>query len=553
MQSRSQRRRRILKQCIQKKSKIEDNAHVTQEIDSEYEDVSEMEEDEHIQYEDEFDDEYESEEGEINIDSEDEEILEKEEQSQEQSQQTQQQQQPIQQQSKLKRKKKGMEQENQENQKRVWFYDEAENLDFDNRAYNMLHRVTTEWPCLSCDFVLTEEEQQQYKNKEYQKMNKYPYSVYLAAGTQAAQPTKNQIYLLKLSKMHKTKYDDDEASQSEEDSEDDNLSNDEEGQVHLSSVTGLKCGVNRIKTMNGQAIAAYWNENGDVNILDLNPLYKKLQSNQQSQFNLSQLHHKVFKNQHEGFALDWSRLKVGDLLSGSVDGKIYLYQLNNNDWIRENKAYEYHKGSVEDLQFSPIESFVFASCSTDGTLCIVDTREGKHKQAQILVKAHNCDVNVISWNQVSATLVATGADDGCFKIWDLKYPKNDAISEIQFHNKAITSIQFQPNSDSSIAVSSEDHKLSIWDFAVENENNNEDDVPDQLMFVHQGQKDLKELKYHPVYYEMIVSTSANGFNVFKPTLDEEEKKSEQSEEDQDQIPVIKEEDLNKYFQQMSIQ
>lgn len=30
---------------------------------------------------------------------------------------------------------------------------------------------------------------------------------------------------------------------------------------------------------------------------------------------------------------------------------------------------------------------------------------------------------------------------------------------------------------------------------------------------------------------MIVSTSANGFNVFKPTLDEEEKKSEQSEED----------------------
>ncbi|CAD8210558.1 unnamed protein product [Paramecium octaurelia] len=553
MQSRSQRRRRILKQCIQKKSKIEDNAHVTQEIDSDYEDVSEMEEDEHIQYEDEFDDEYESEEGEINIDSEDEEILQKEEQTQEPSQSTQQQQQPLQQQSKLVRKKKGMEQESQENQKRVWFYDEAENLDFDNRAYNMLHRVTTEWPCLSCDFVLTEEEQQQYRNKEYHKMNKYPYTVYLAAGTQAAQPTKNQIYLLKLSKMHKTKYDDDEASLSEDDSEDDNLSNDEEGQVHLSSVAGLKCGVNRIKTMNGQAIAAYWNENGDVSILDLNPLYKKLLTNQQSQFNLSQLHHKVFKNQHEGFALDWSRLKLGDLISGSVDGKIYLYQLNNNDWIRENKAYEYHKGSVEDLQFSPIESFVFASCSTDGSLCIVDTREGKHKQAQILVKAHNCDVNVISWNQVSATLVATGADDGCFKIWDLKYPKNDAISEIQFHNKAITSIQFQPNSDSSIAVSSEDHKLSIWDFAVENENNNVDDIPDQLMFVHQGQKDLKELKYHPIYYEMIVSTSANGFNVFKPTLDEEEKKSEQSEEDQAQIPVIKEEDLNKYFQQMSIQ
>ena len=51
-----------------------------------------------------------------------------------------------------------MEQEEGHKDKRVWFHDDVENLDFDNRAYNMLHRVTTEWPCLSCDFVLTEEE-----------------------------------------------------------------------------------------------------------------------------------------------------------------------------------------------------------------------------------------------------------------------------------------------------------------------------------------------------------------------------------------------------------
>jgi hypothetical protein len=30
---------------------------------------------------------------------------------------------------------------------------------------------------------------------------------------------------------------------------------------------------------------------------------------------------------------------------------------------------------------------------------------------------------------------------------------------------------------------------------------------------------LKELRYHPVYNEMIVSTAASGFNVFKATLD----------------------------------
>lgn len=39
---------------------------------------------------------------------------------------------------------------------------------------------------------------------------------------------------------------------------------------------------------------------------------------------------------------------MGDLISGSLDGKIYLHHLDT-DWTRENKPYEYHKGSVEDL------------------------------------------------------------------------------------------------------------------------------------------------------------------------------------------------------------
>jgi len=61
-----------------------------------------------------------------------------------------------------------MEQEDNGNQKRVWFYDHAaENLDFDNRAYNMLHRVTTEWPCLSCDYVLSPQELELFQSKQF--------------------------------------------------------------------------------------------------------------------------------------------------------------------------------------------------------------------------------------------------------------------------------------------------------------------------------------------------------------------------------------------------
>lgn len=92
-------------------------------------------------------------------------------------------------------------------------------------------------------------------------------------------------------------------------------------------------------------------------------------------------------------------------------------------------------------------------------------------------------------------------------------------------------------------------RLTIWDFSVENDDKELAEIPDQLLFIHQGQRDLKELKYHPVYFEMLTSTSASGFNVFKPTLDEESSKSSSSE---GEIPVIKESDLDEYFGKMSL-
>lgn len=73
----------------------------------------------------------------------------------------------------------------------------------------------------------------------------------------------------------------------------------------------------------------------------------------------------------EGFALDWSPISIGHLATGSVDSRIYTYAPKDelgSDFIRDSKPYTYHTESVEDIQWSPVENFAFASCSVDGTV-----------------------------------------------------------------------------------------------------------------------------------------------------------------------------------------
>ncbi len=160
-------------------------------------------------------------------------------------------------------------------------------------------------------------------------------------------------------------------------------------------------------------------------------------------------------------------------------------------WSKIGSPMTGHGGSVEDVEFSKTEPHVLGSVSVDGSIRIWDLREGKQEET-IKIDAHPCDVNVMSWSQKNGFLIATGADDGVFKVWDLRYPEKPR-AEIKWHGEPITSIAWGPNSDSILAVTSEDDKLSLWDFAMEASSKddkiydeNGDLVPEQLMFVHAG-------------------------------------------------------------------
>jgi ribosome assembly protein RRB1 len=110
--------------------------------------------------------------------------------------------------------------------------------------------------------------------------------------------------------------------------------------------------------------------------------------------------------------MDWSATKEGRFLSGDCNSLIYMYDAHEGHWAADNMPFAGHTASVEDLQWSPSEVEVFASCSVDKTIKIWDTR--MKARPGLSVDAHNADVNVISWNKYELALLLfwppSGAD-----------------------------------------------------------------------------------------------------------------------------------------------
>ena len=445
-----------------------------------------------------------------------------------------------------------------------------EELVYDNSAYEMIHRAEVEWPSLTID-ILTNDRfgKESYSNWFPSYVNsfnpsetrtetikypdgykaeitkhisdKYPYEAYVVAGSQATKKSDNKIYVMKWCNLYKTLNDDDNEAINEDD--------EEEARLYFESIPH-RGGVNRIRSMHGSNIVASWSDEGDLSIFDLTEAIKRVEkkskakSNTMSKKKYSSLISK-FKHKQEGFALDWSPIKLGLLASGGCDSLIHMYEPTSadlSDFIKHDKPLKGHKHSVEDIQFSPSQENVLASCSVDKTIKLWDLREDKWK-AQLSFKAHDADVNVISWNTECKYLLASGSDDGSFKVWDLRKIQKDVnskpITNIKWHNGPITSIHFQPREECVLAVSSADNKLSIWDFSVEPEKDEpiDNEIPPQLMFLHQGQQNIKEIMFHPIFDSMLVSTAQDSYNIFRPNFDPQEH-ADNSDDEEDEVKEV---------------
>jgi ribosome assembly protein RRB1 len=239
----------------------------------------------------------------------------------------------------------------------------------------------------------------------------------------------------------------------------------------------------------------------------------------------------------EGWALDWSPVKGGRLLTGDQAGDIYAWEVDGSgeQWIPLGgslKPYVGHSESVEALAWSPVEADVFASASIDGTIRVWDARQ--RTAPALSFTAHPTDVNVLSWNPRVTYLLASGDDDGCFRVWDLRTVAGGEtpapVASFSWHTDPVAGIEWSPDEESVLAVSSGE-QATIWDLSLEADDEGElaglDEskakenpellnLPPQLMFVHKGQEDMKEVHWHRHIPGLLLTTAADGINLWKP-------------------------------------
>jgi ribosome assembly protein RRB1 len=397
--------------------------------------------------------------------------------------------------------------------------EEGFQLDVDLSVYEVYQPLSFDWPCLSFDILSDNLGNDRVSD---------PFSLSFVAGTQASKGSKNSLVSCTLSSIFRNrknlkKLEKDVSMEESDDEEDEDSDSEEELEVAPPVLNHSKSphegGVNRLRIFqdgaNNSAVAS-WSENGFVQLYGLTAPPTEKQN-----FTLSEKpFYRITSHLTEGYSLAWSSFQP-KLLSGDCKGSIVLSEVSAASATSKVFTTVSHC-SIEDIEWSHRDENIFSTCSTDGYLRVFDQRASS--SPIMMQQVSNTDVNVLSWNKTVSHLIATGDDSGVLLVTDMRMcDKGDissTLASFKWHRGPISSIEWNPNDSTLFAASGLDHQITIWDLSLEQDQeemtaDHNIEVPDQLLFIHQGQTDIKEIHWHKQIPGLLISTAADGFNIFK--------------------------------------
>ncbi|KAI9697510.1 MAG: Histone acetyltransferase type B subunit 2 [Bogoriella megaspora] len=194
----------------------------------------------------------------------------------------------------------------------------------------------------------------------------------------------------------------------------------------------------------------------------------------------------------QGFGLDWSLHKEGQLATGAEDNTTRIWDVTNysstDKTIAPTRTFTNHSAFVNNVQHHPILPYGIGSVSDDKTFALMDLRTPSDDRPARKAEGHTDAVNALAFHPTEELLFATGSADSSVKIWDIRNLKM-CVATFETHRSSVTTVEWSPFHYNILASSGDDRRVLFWDCSkVGDEQTPEDamDGPPELSFMHAG-------------------------------------------------------------------
>ncbi|QOU19146.1 hypothetical protein BRETT_004367 [Brettanomyces bruxellensis] len=237
----------------------------------------------------------------------------------------------------------------------------------------------------------------------------------------------------------------------------------------------------------------------------------------------------------EGWGLDWNKNKEGELVTGSNDGMIAVWDIRKPFRIQAKttsslsatrqkkfrtcvlkpaKTRLCHDYGVNSVKYSVFHDSLVGTAGEDGLFKLFDTRILASKPV-VQFKVGTA-INALDFNKNNEFAVALGDDHGNIYIEDLRSPEAFQITLSGAHAGAITGLEWNSSFGNVLASGSEDGCVRIWKFGA---NSSTQDPKSSLIFTHSGHMlGVSDISWNPADPKMIASCSEdNSVHIWKPS------------------------------------